>query len=268
MDKKPTKTNIMMTEELRLIRPKITPPLDKEFCPAVLANHAYQLSLANDGVPLVIGLERERANCRVMRPLFFLKIIAKAHSNLFYTERLVKFLLWQRGGYRIFIGGPSSIGDHIRRVYSNDGKQSFDHHFMSDQVYEKPFSVEVCSPSEVPPSNEGGEAIGRHLEGNRIGFDLGASDRKVSAVVEGKVIFSEEKIWNPSEQSDPAYHYNEILDSLKTAASKLDRVDAIGGSSAGVSTSTVGRWLHRSSVVFRLTAFRKSRICSFESSRN
>ena len=47
-------------------------------------------------------------------------------------------------------------------------------------------------------------------------------------------IFSEEKIWNPSIQSDPAYHYNEIMDSLKTAASKLDRVDAIGGSSAGI----------------------------------
>ena len=76
--------------------------------------------------------------------------------------------------------------------------------------------------------------IGRHLDGHRIGFDLGASDRKVSAVVNGQVIFSEEKIWNPSIQSDPAYHYNEIMDSLKTAASKLDRVDAIGGSSAGI----------------------------------
>jgi predicted NBD/HSP70 family sugar kinase len=87
---------------------------------------------------------------------------------------------------------------------------------------------------KIPPANEGGEAIGGHLDGNRIGFDLGASDRKVSAVVDGKVIFSEEKIWNPSIQSDPGYHFNEIFESLKVAASKLDHVDAIGGSSAGV----------------------------------
>ncbi len=43
-----------------------------------------------------------------------------------------------------------------------------------------------------------------------------------------KPVFS---IWH---QADPSYHYNEINAGLKAAAAKLPRVDAIGGSSAGV----------------------------------
>ena len=69
---------------------------------------------------------------------------------------------------------------------------------------------------------------------SRIGFDLGASDRKVSAVVDGQVIFSEEVIWEPRIQTDPDYHYREIMTALKTAAARLGHVDAIGGSSAGI----------------------------------
>jgi predicted NBD/HSP70 family sugar kinase len=81
---------------------------------------------------------------------------------------------------------------------------------------------------------ETGKLLGRNLAGHRIGFDLGASDRKVSAVVDGKVVYSEEVIWEPRKQTDPAYHYREIMTALKTAASKMTRVDAIGGSSAGI----------------------------------
>jgi predicted NBD/HSP70 family sugar kinase len=86
----------------------------------------------------------------------------------------------------------------------------------------------------VPPAHEVSVPLGRHLEGARIGFDLGASDRKVSAVLDGKPVFTEEVVWNPRNQSDPSYHYHEINAGLKAAAAKLPRVDAIGGSSAGV----------------------------------
>jgi predicted NBD/HSP70 family sugar kinase len=223
-----------MDNGFQLIKPRILPPLDNEFRPAVLANQVFKSQAASVGVPLVIGLERESGKLSRFETFIFPEDHPKAKANFYYVERLVKFLLWQRGGFRLFIGGPSNIGDYIRREYSDTGAHCFDSLFMGNQVYEKPFSVEICEPSQIPPANEGGEMIGRHLDGRRIGFDLGASDRKVSAVVDGKVIFSEEKIWNPSIQSDPAYHYNEIMDSLKTAASKLERVDAIGGSSAGI----------------------------------
>ncbi|MCK5761323.1 MAG: ROK family protein, partial [Candidatus Izimaplasma sp.] len=66
------------------------------------------------------------------------------------------------------------------------------------------------------------------------GFDAGGSDRKVSAVVNGEAIYSEEVVWHPKLQNNPTYHYNGILDSIKRAASKMDRVDAIGVSAAGI----------------------------------
>jgi len=48
------------------------------------------------------------------------------------------------------------------------------------------------------------------------------------------VVFTEEVVWDPRGHADPAYHYNQINDALKSAASHLPKVDAIGGSSAGV----------------------------------
>ena len=100
-------------------------------------------------------------------------------------------------------------------------------------VFEKPFELVVTTPEKVPPAKEATIPLGRHLEGYRIGFDLGASDRKFSAVVEGEPIFSEEVQWNPRHQADPTYHYHEIMSGLHLAAARMPRVDAIGGSSAG-----------------------------------
>jgi predicted NBD/HSP70 family sugar kinase len=223
-----------MNERFRLVVPKFVPPLDAGFRPAVLANRVFKKELGADGVPLVIGMERDSGKLSRFETLVFPEAHPRAAANLFYVERLLKFLLWQRGGHKVYIGGPHSIGEYIQKCYSLSGERSFDARFMGEQVFERPFTVIACDPADVPPSHESGELLGRNLDGCRIGFDLGASDRKVSAVVDGKVIFSEEKIWEPRKQTDPGYHYHEIMQALKTAAAKMERVDAIGGSSAGI----------------------------------
>jgi predicted NBD/HSP70 family sugar kinase len=105
---------------------------------------------------------------------------------------------------------------------------------MEKDVYDRPFTIVSCEADEVPPEMESGEPLGRHLEGCRIGFDLGASDRKSSAVIDGEAVFSEEVIWDPKSHTDPDYHYQEIMKSLSAAAAKMPRVDAIGGSAAGI----------------------------------
>lgn len=215
-------------------KPSIFPPLDKEFFPAVLANRVFQNEAAQYGVPLVFGLERENGILSRFECLVFPEDHPKSAANLPYAERLLKFLLWQRGGYRVYVGGPRSIGEYLQKCYSATGERRFDAHFMGMQVYEHPFEVVPCAPEEVPSEMEIGMALGRHLDGCRIGFDLGASDRKVSAVIDGNAVYSEEVIWEPSKHSDPEYHYQEIMTALKTAASKMPRVDAIGGSSAGI----------------------------------
>lgn len=223
-----------MNNHFWLVKPKITPPFDDKFRPAVLANKLFKENVKEVGIPLAIGLEREDGKFSRFETLIYPGDHPQAPQNFFYIERLVKFLLWQRGGYRLFIGGPLSIGEYIKKTYSANGAQKFDFQFMGDTVYEKNFEVVLCKAHEVPSENESGQKIGGNLDGYRIGFDLGASDRKVSVVVNGELIFSEEKIWEPSEKVDIQYHYSEIMDSLLTAASRMARVDAIGGSSAGI----------------------------------
>ena len=109
-----------------------------------------------------------------------------------------------------YVGGPPAIGGALRRVYAPAARAQFDAHFMGEQVYGRPFTVVACAAQDVPAEREPGQPLGRHLDGCRIGFDLGASDVKVSAVVDGEAIFSEEIVWEPVEQSDPAYHYRRI----------------------------------------------------------
>jgi predicted NBD/HSP70 family sugar kinase len=223
-----------MPHPFNLITPQFVPPLDPGFRPASLANRAFRQDVAGVGVPLVLGLERSDGELGRYETLVFPPGHPRAVEDLYYIERILKFLLWQRGGWKVYIGGPGFIAEHIRTVYAPDGARKFDYHFMGEQVYEKHFTVVACAPSEVPPARETGKELGRHLDGCRIGFDLGASDRKVSAVVDGQPIYSEEVIWEPRKHSDPAYHYAEVMAALKTAASKMPRVDAIGGSSAGI----------------------------------
>ncbi len=221
---------------LRLVKPRFRPPLDEDFRPAVLANRAYQKEVADSGagVPLIIGLERANGSVSRFETSVFPDDHPRAEANLMYVERLIKFLLWQRGGWKVYIGGPSSIGQYIAQSYGLGGKNEFDYHFMGEDVYQKTFTVVICEAPDVPLEAESEKPLGRHLDGYRIGFDLGASDRKVSAVIDGEAVYSEEVVWEPRKHSDPTYHYNEIMTALKTAAEKMPHVDAIGGSSAGV----------------------------------
>jgi predicted NBD/HSP70 family sugar kinase len=223
-----------MSGRFDLLAPKIQPPLDGDFRPAVMANRNFRAQTASIGIPFAIGLERCDGGISRFEGKVFPVGHPNAQANLEYIERLVKFLLWQRGAYRLYFGGPREIGEHISRCYTPSGARRFDHQFMGEQVYEQPFQVVVCTPEDVPATSDTGKLLGRHLNGCRIGFDLGASDRKVSAVVDGKVVFSQEVVWEPRKHADPDYHYQEIVTALKTAAREITRLDAIGGSSAGI----------------------------------
>lgn len=217
------------------IKPKIIPPLDVNFKPAALYNRAFRENVekSRKGEPLAISLERGDGLISIYRTQIFKENSGMDSVNCFYAERIVKLLLWARGGWKVTVGGSKIVGEHIRKTYAPGGVREFDANFMS-KVYEKPFTVEVTGYETVPEAREETKSVGRHLDGCRIGFDAGGSDRKVSAVIEGEAVYSEEVIWHPKTQSDPEYHYNGILESMKSAAAHLPRVDAIGVSSAGI----------------------------------
>lgn len=157
----------------------------------------------------------------------------KDEWNFRIAERLAKTILWVVGGYKISVSGSKKIYEGLKKAYTADGARAFDVDFMSG-VYERPFEVVWLEKDEIPEQKDCSLRVGGYLKGCRIGFDAGGSDRKVSAVIDGKVVYSEEVVWHPKTTEDPHYHYNEILTAMRTAASKMPRVDCIGVSSAGV----------------------------------
>jgi predicted NBD/HSP70 family sugar kinase len=218
------------------VHPKFVPPLDADFRPAALFNRVFREEVAESGggVPLAIALERAEGCVTRIDTSVFPEEHPSAPENLFYAERLFKFLLWQCGGWKAYIAGPARVYEHLCTAYSGQGKQAFDAQFMGDDVYQKPFTVVQSELSQIPAANEKNQSLGRHLDGCRVGVDLGASDLKVSAVIEGQSVFSEEIIWEPRKQADPNYHYEHIWAAIQRAADKMPRVDAIGVSAAGI----------------------------------
>jgi predicted NBD/HSP70 family sugar kinase len=219
---------------LPLIAPRVTPVLDSAFHPAVLANQVFRdlVREAGDAVPVRLALEQ--ADGSVFR--FDLEMLPEAHpqaeANAAYLERFVKFILWSRGGWRILIDGPAPLAAHLAAHYRDTATGRFDADLVGRRMFDHP--LEVVHTRDLPQEHAETRPLGRHLDGCRIGFDLGGSDRKVAAVIDGRVVFSEETVWDPYHKPDPQYHIDGIMDSLRKAAAHLPRVDAIGGSAAGV----------------------------------
>ena len=213
---------------------KVNAPLDPGFMPMAVVYRDFEAAVkAEGGEKLTIGLERNDGLVSVFTVDVFKDGTGHDEENHDFVERIVKTLLWVRGGYKIIIAGSKVIADRIKADYAEGGIRAFDSEFMSG-VYEAPFEVVHVPFEQAPVANETAAPVGRHLDGCRIGFDAGGSDRKVSAVVEGEATYSEEVIWFPKLQNDPQYHYDGIMEAMKTAASKMPRVDAIGVSTAGV----------------------------------
>ena len=213
---------------------KVNAPLDPGFMPMSVVYRDFEAAVkAEGGEKLTIGLERNDGYTSVFTLEVFKDGTGHDEENHDLVERIIKTLLWIRGGYKIIIAGSEVIADRIKADYSEGGIRAFDREFMSG-VYEAPFEVIHVPFENAPVNKETAAPVGRHLNGCRIGFDAGGSDRKVSSVVEGEATYSEEVVWFPKLQNDPQYHYEGIMEAMKTAASKMPRVDAIGVSTAGV----------------------------------
>lgn len=208
---------------------KHIPALDPGFIPFGIWADAYRKGARK---PLAIAVERNNGFISV-RNTFIHGTEAMAEADYRYVERYLKFLLWSIGGFRVYICGSSSIAGRLQKAYTPSGERAFDFDFFQ-KLYERDLEILDLPLEQCPAANECPQPIGGHLDGCRIGFDAGGSDRKVSAMIDGECVYSEEVVWHPKKNPDPSYQYEGILDSFRTAASKMPRVDAIGVSSAGV----------------------------------
>ena len=206
---------------------KHVPELDPGFLPL---GKFFTAFLKDAKKPLDLAVERAGGEVAVYKT-FIHGTPDMAEADRYYVDRLIKTMLWYMGGFKVYISGDKEIFEAMKATYCVGGKRSFDADFMSN-VYEKPFEVVYCD--QVPAEKSNPQAVGRHLGGCRIGFDAGGSDRKVSAVIDGEPVFSEEVVWYPKVTADPDYHYEGIVSALKSAAQHMPRVDAVGVSSAGI----------------------------------
>ncbi|MGI5962879.1 MAG: ROK family protein [Lawsonibacter sp.] len=206
---------------------KNRPSLDQAYIPMLQFNRAF---LKTAKKPVSFAVERSGGQVAVCNT-FIHGSAEMAQADQYYADRLVKSMLWMKGGYKVYVSGDQNIYEYLKETFSREGARAFDVDFMSG-VYEKPFEVVFCD--QVPAEKGSSEAIGRHLKGCRVGFDAGGSDRKVSAVIGGESVYSEEVVWFPKTNADPDYHYQGIVAAFRSAAEKMPRVDGVGVSSAGI----------------------------------
>jgi len=203
------------------------PELDPGFIPLQKFNEAFLKTAAQ---PFSFAIERNDGQ-------IFVKSTrvhgdeAHAAADRYYLDRLVKFQLWQKGGFRIYVKGGLPLFESLKRAYTPDGERRWEANFYGN-LYQNAFEVVHCD--ELPEPFEIMRSVGGHFDGCRIGLDIGGSDYKVAAVIDGETVYSKETVWHPKLNSDPDYHYNGVLTAFRDAMRHLPRVDAIGISSAGL----------------------------------
>ena len=194
----------------------------------------WSLSFASSSTD-VVSIAWEREEGKVFRYDLPVpkRIDSKALKSVTHVvERIAKFVLWSAGGWKLYLSGPDAIVKPVAKAYTKKGARAFDFDFFSS-LYGRPVEAVVVPSRKMPESAEKPALVKTVADGCRIGFDLGASDFKISALKNGKVVFSKEFPWDPRNQADPEYHYSKLTAGLKEAAAALPRVDAIGGSTAG-----------------------------------
>lgn len=217
-----------------LVAPRVASSLDPGFRPAVLAVKAFEqlVKSTGGGVPVRLALEQEDGSAF----RFDLRVLPESHAqsaaNAAFVERYVKFIIWSRGGWRLYFDGPAALARYLEEHYRDTEPGRFDADFVGGRIFGH--RLTVVHTHDLPEERSQTKPLGRYLDGCRIGFDLGGSDRKVAALIDRQVVFSDETEWDPYHKPDPQYHYDGIMDSLRKAAAHLPRVDAIGGSAAGV----------------------------------
>jgi predicted NBD/HSP70 family sugar kinase len=198
---------------------------------------------------LAIAVERDQGRISRYDTRVFSMDHPRSAANFFYLDRLLKFLLWQWGGWKVTVGGPVELCRYLESSYSATGERAFDAEFWGDQTYEREMTFVSTSFADAPAACDGaGSDLVLDWTGWRIGFDLGASDRKIAVCKDGKLaldaegnpVLSEEYIWDPKPETDIQFHFDKIMEVLKYAEEAIRKIDpearikGIGGSSAGV----------------------------------
>ena len=96
---------------------KSRPALDPDFIPFGIWCEAY---LKDAKQPVSIAVERNDGYITVRNTCIY-GTEEMAQADYRYIERLVKFLLWSVGGFRVYVCGASSLAKRLQAAYAADG---------------------------------------------------------------------------------------------------------------------------------------------------
>ena len=123
-------------------------PLDPGFSPCIFAGKGGVEG--QQDARLIIAVEGEDG--RISR--YETQIAAEPDAAaLRRAERLVKMLLWARGGWRVIISGPPAVAEYVKARYCAGGERAFDADMMR-RIYLQPLTVEAVAAGDVPASRE------------------------------------------------------------------------------------------------------------------
>lgn len=226
-----------------LARPMVPAPLDPNFSPLILGKKNYLKYTSGSPHNLEWALERADGCGRGKLPVF-----ADKHEDLDASIHLagvlIQQMMWQRSAFRLLLCGPPKLCEALQKAFSPEGKFAFEVKTMPKVCgLSTPFEVKlVADAKDLPPSRDTPVVCGKDASGCRLAFDLGKSDIKTVAVKDNQVLDSRETEWDVT-NPDPQYHWDMILKAMKDTASKLPKVDAIGGSATGtVSGDNEATW--------------------------
>ena len=139
--------------------PRMVPPLDPGFRPMALAQARIRADILAGGAGIRVALAVEQPAGSVWHRVTWVhppghRGEAASHRAV---ERLCKFLLWSRGGARLYVDGPPSLVAFLSRHYAAAPTGVFDADFMGPKLFGVPFEVlaarrPASRPSTRPPS--------------------------------------------------------------------------------------------------------------------
>src|SRR3990170_7730453 len=123
---------------LFLPAPRVRPVLDTGFRPAVLAIRSFANLVASTGgaaVPVRIALEQADGSVFHLETAVLPATHPQAAANERHIERLVKFLLWSQGGWRIYVDGPAPLASALAAHYVDTAAGRFDADFVGASIF-------------------------------------------------------------------------------------------------------------------------------------
>ena len=129
----------------------VLPELDPGFLPAALWNREYRkLAASLPSHPLAVTVERANGAVSRFDTVVLEETPENAELNYRYVERLVKFMLWAYGGWRVTVAGAPLAAEKLRRTYSPEGERAFDFALMGQRIYDHDFTVVGTTYDRAP----------------------------------------------------------------------------------------------------------------------